>query len=66
MKRTKSVGKKMVLTFFDAGGHVATISLEHQRTVTAQWYTTVALPQVSQKIARKVPKSWTEGHTVAP
>ena len=44
VKRAKSVGKKMVLTFFGAGGHVATIPLEHQRTVTAQWYTTVALP----------------------
>ena len=44
VKRAKSVGKKMVLTFFGTGGHVATIPLEHQRTVTAQWYTTVALP----------------------
>ena len=38
----------MVLTFFATGGRVATIPLEHQRTVTAQWYTTVALPQVLQ------------------
>ena len=44
VKRAKSVGKKMVFTFFAAGGHVATVPLEHQRTVTAQWYTIVALP----------------------
>ena len=50
VKRAKSVGKKMVLTFFAAGGHVATMPPEHQRTVTAQWYTTVALPQVLQKL----------------
>ena len=48
-KEQKSDGKKMVLTFFAAGGHVATIPLEHQRTVTAQWYTTAVLPQVLQK-----------------
>ena len=63
-KEQKSVGNNMVLTFYAAGGHVATIPLEHQRTVTAQWNTTVALPQVSKK-QRKAPKSWTEGHPVA-
>ena len=57
VKRTKSVGKKMVLTFFAAGSHVATIPLEHQRTVTAQWYTTVALPQVLQKFREKRPRA---------
>ena len=46
----------MVLPFFAAGGHVATIPLEHQRTVTAQWYTTVALPQVLQKLQEKHPR----------
>ena len=43
----------MVLTFLAPGGHVATIPLEHQRTVTAQWYTTVALSQVLQKLREK-------------
>ena len=47
----------MVLAFFAAGGHVATILLEHQRTVTAQWYTTVALPQVLQKLPEKRPRA---------
>ena len=56
MKRAKSVGKKLVLTFFAEGGHVATIPLEDQRTVTAQWYTTVSLPQVLQKLREKRPR----------
>ena len=56
VKRAKSVGKKMVFTFFAAGGHVATIPLEHQRTVTAQCYTTVAFPQVVQKLLEKHPR----------
>ena len=46
----------MVLTFFAAGGHVVTIPREHQRTVTAQWYSTVALPQVLQKLREKRPR----------
>ena len=46
----------MVLTLFAAGGHVATIPLEHQRTVTAQWYTTVSLPQFLQKLREKRPR----------
>ena len=46
----------MVLTFLAAGGHEATIPLEHQRTVTAQWDTTVALPQVLQKLREKHPR----------
>ena len=61
VKRAKSVGKKMVLAFFPASGHVATIPLEHQRTVIAQWYTTVALPQVPQKLQEKRPRSGLRG-----
>ena len=57
VERAKSVGKKMVLTFFAAGGHEATIPLEDQRTVTVQWYTTVALPQVFQKLWGKRPRA---------
>ena len=51
----------MVLTFLAAGGHVATIPLEHQRTVTVQWYTTVALPQVPQKLREKRPRAGLRG-----
>ena len=61
VKTTKSVGKKMVLTFFPAGSHVATIPLVHQRTVTAQWYTTVAFLQVLQKLREKRPRAGLRG-----
>ena len=61
VKRAKNFGRKMVLTFFAAGGHVATIPLENQRTVTAQWYTTVALPQVLQKLREKRPRAGFSG-----
>ena len=47
----------MVLTFFAAGGHVATVPLQKQRTVTAQWYTTVALRQVPQNLREKRPRA---------
>ena len=57
VKRAKSVGKKMELIFFA----VATVPLEHQRTVTAQWYTTVALPQVLQKLREKRPRAGLRG-----
>ena len=46
----------MVLTFFAVGDLVVTIPLEHQRTLTAQWYTAVALPQVLQKLREKCPR----------
>ena len=35
-KRQRSVGKKMVATFFSTSGHLATVVLEDQRTVTAK------------------------------
>ena len=44
--RSRSVSKKMVATFVSKSGHVATIPLEDRRTVTANWYTTICLPQV--------------------
>ena len=46
VKRQRSVGKKMVATFFSTGGHLATLVLKDQRTVTAKWYIEVCLPQV--------------------
>ena len=57
VKRAKSVGKKMGLTFLTTVGHVATVPLDHKRTVTAQWYTTVVLPQVFQELREKRPRA---------
>ena len=53
VKRQRSVGKKMVATFFSTSGHLATVVLEDQRTVTVKWYSEVWLPQVFSKIQEK-------------
>ena len=53
VKRPRSVGKNMVATSFSTSGHLATVVLEDQRTVTAKWYTEVWLPQVFSKIQEK-------------
>ena len=52
VKRQRSVGKKMVATFFSTSGHLATVVLEDQRTVTAKWYIEVWLPKYSKKFRR--------------
>ncbi|CAH2011781.1 unnamed protein product [Acanthoscelides obtectus] len=36
---------KMVATFVPKAGHISTIPLNEQRTVTADWYTTICLPK---------------------
>ena len=61
VKRPRSVGKKMVATFFSKSGHVATIPLEEQRTVTANWYTTVCLPKVFEKLRERRPRTGLRG-----
>ncbi|CAH2010680.1 unnamed protein product [Acanthoscelides obtectus] len=43
---SRSVSKKMVATFVSKADHIATIPLNEQRTVTADWYTTICLPKV--------------------
>lgn len=44
--RSRSVNKKMVATWVMSRGHVTTVHVEDRRTVTADWYTNVCLPQV--------------------
>jgi len=56
VKRGRSTGKKMVASFFGRTGHVATIPLEDRRTVNAEWYTTICLPTVFQKVREKRPR----------
>ena len=51
----------MVATFFSTSGHLATVVLEDQRTVTAKWYTEVWLPQVFSKIQEKRPRTRLRG-----
>lgn len=54
--RSRSVSKKMVASFVAKTGHVVTVPLEERRTVTADWYTTVCLPQMISELRRGNPK----------
>ncbi|CAH1971889.1 unnamed protein product [Acanthoscelides obtectus] len=53
---SRSVSKKMVATFVSKAGHIATIPLNEQRTVTADWYTTVCLPKVITELRKINPE----------
>ncbi|CAH1987575.1 unnamed protein product [Acanthoscelides obtectus] len=50
--RSRSVSEKMVATF----GHIATIPLNGQRTVTADWYTTICLPKAITELRKINPE----------
>jgi [histone H3]-lysine36 N-dimethyltransferase SETMAR len=54
--RSRSVSKKMVASFVAKSGHVATICLEDRKTVTAEWYTTICLPEVIAELRKTDPK----------
>ncbi|CAH2010652.1 unnamed protein product [Acanthoscelides obtectus] len=54
--RSRSVSKKMVATFVSKAGHIATIPLNEQRTVTADWYTTICLPKVITELRKINPE----------
>ncbi|CAH2006642.1 unnamed protein product [Acanthoscelides obtectus] len=47
-----SVSKNIVATFVSKAGHIATIPLNEQRTVTADWYTTICLPKVITELRK--------------
>ena len=61
LKRERSVAKQMVATFVARVGHVATIPLVQQRTVTGEWYATHCLPQALEAVARRRPRTGTRG-----
>ncbi|CAH2010451.1 unnamed protein product [Acanthoscelides obtectus] len=46
----------MVATFVSKAGHIATITLNEQRTVTEDWYTTVCLPKVITELPKINPE----------
>ncbi|CAH2000823.1 unnamed protein product [Acanthoscelides obtectus] len=54
--RSRSVSKKMVATFVSKAGHIATIPLNEQRTVTADWYITICLPKVITQLRKINPE----------
>ncbi|CAH1972730.1 unnamed protein product [Acanthoscelides obtectus] len=47
---------KMVATFVSKAGHIATIPLNEQRSVTADWYTTICLPKVITELRKINPE----------
>ena len=49
----------MVTTLVSESGHIATITLLEQKTVTARWYIDVCIPQVLQKWMTLHPRSKT-------
>ena len=61
VRRARSVGKQMIACFFARTGHVKTVLLEEHRTVTADWYVTVCLPQVFDAVKNRRPKTGTRG-----
>jgi [histone H3]-lysine36 N-dimethyltransferase SETMAR len=61
VKRPRSVGKRMVATFFSKTGHVATVTLEEGKTVTANWYTQICLPEVIKNLKERRPRTGTRG-----
>ncbi|CAH2016445.1 unnamed protein product, partial [Acanthoscelides obtectus] len=46
----------MVATFVSNAGHIATIPLNEQRTVTANWYTTICFPKVITELQKINPE----------
>lgn len=43
----------MIAAFFSINGYVATVPLEDRKTVTADWYTTICLPEVIDELRKK-------------
>ncbi len=60
-RRSRSTGKVMVASFFRRGGHVATVELQDRRTVNADWYISVCLPEVFQEIENRWPNTGLHG-----
>lgn len=59
--RGKSAAKQMVALFFRRQGLVAAVPLEVHKTVTAQWYCEVCLPEVFNKLEEERPTAGLRG-----
>jgi len=53
--RSRSTSRKMIAIFFGITGCVATVPLEDRRTVNADWYTNVCLPEIINEIRKNNP-----------
>jgi len=59
--RNRSTGKRMVASFVSRSGSVGTVILQNKKTVNAEWYTTVCLPQIFAKLRERRPKTGLRG-----
>lgn len=59
--RSKSMDKQMVAVFFRRTGIIAVIPVPKGKTVNAQWYTGVCLPQVFEKLHEQRPSAGVRG-----
>ena len=48
----KIISKQMVARFFSKTGHVATVSLQHRRTVNSERYTMLSLAKIFEEIRK--------------
>ena len=61
--RARITSKQMIACFFfGKTGHVAIVPLEQHRTVNSEWYTTICLPVVFQKIRKTNRRTWITLH----
>ncbi|KAK2580009.1 hypothetical protein KPH14_007665 [Odynerus spinipes] len=56
-KQSRSVGKRMVVSFFRQNGLVANVFLNKQKTLTARWYMEECLPQMISMLKTLHPNS---------
>jgi histone-lysine N-methyltransferase SETMAR len=59
--RSRSAAKQMVAVFFSRRGLVAAVPLVEQKTVNAEWYCTVCLPAVFDKLQETRPGTGLRG-----
>ena len=55
--RSRIVAKQVIAVFVRRAGHVATIPLVTQSTVTSAWYTAECLPRVLAAVAERRPQT---------
>ncbi|GBP84862.1 hypothetical protein EVAR_100621_1 [Eumeta japonica] len=48
----RSVSKRIIASFYNKTGHVAIVALENCRTVNSDWYTTICLSEVIDKLCK--------------
>ena len=70
VKKSKSVGKRMIVAYFGKQRVIQTVVLEKQKTVTSNWYITICLPQLFEALKNLRPssglRSWFLHHDNAP